>query len=112
MEFRGNVRKLLPKADVKEIDALYDTMDDDRSGALEVAEVRVAFKRFAEAAAGLCRRNAQPSVTPIGRHSQYSLRTDFGLRRHRCAAETPTSSNLAAAAASLPPRRAPSRRAA
>ena len=36
MEFRQNVRSLVTKVDVKEADALYDKLDHERKGELDV----------------------------------------------------------------------------
>lgn len=52
MEFRGNVRRLLGNehADVKAIDKLYDELDEDHSGSIDAAEVKLALKKLQEAA--------------------------------------------------------------
>ena len=50
MEFRSNVKKLLPKADTKEIDALFEQLDDDGSGEMDVSEVKYALKKLQNAA--------------------------------------------------------------
>ena len=51
MEFRGNVRKMLPKADTKEIDALFEQLDDDGSGEMDVAEIKGALRKLQKQAA-------------------------------------------------------------
>ena len=50
MEFRQHVRKLLgkEKADVKQVDELFDSLDEDRGGTLDVDEIRAALKRLME----------------------------------------------------------------
>ena len=52
---RCAVRKLLPGTEkeitVGEIDALYDSFDDDHSGELDVSELKVALKKLQEASA-------------------------------------------------------------
>ena len=46
MEFRQNVRKLINKPDVKEVDALFDTMDEDKGGSLDTSELKAALKKW------------------------------------------------------------------
>ena len=56
MEFRQNVRKLLPTElhaglVISEIDALFNDLDLDKSGALDVGEIKIALKRLQNEAA-------------------------------------------------------------
>ena len=54
MEFRQNLRGLFPKnqqPDTKDVDALFTQLDDDGSAKLEMDEVKVALRRFRDAAA-------------------------------------------------------------
>ena len=44
MEFRASVRKLLPNAQVPDIDILFKTLDRDLSGFLDVAEIKAMLK--------------------------------------------------------------------
>ena len=44
MEFRQHVRKLLGKPDVKQIDALFESLDEDHGGTLDVSELKNALK--------------------------------------------------------------------
>ena len=52
MEFRQNLRAMLPddKPDVKECDKLFDMLDADRSGEMDINELKMALKRFQEKA--------------------------------------------------------------
>jgi Ca2+-binding EF-hand superfamily protein len=53
-EFRLNVRKLFPKdtpPKVQDIDALFQSLDDDGSGSLDVAELKAALKKLQDTAA-------------------------------------------------------------
>ena len=46
-EFRVNVRKLgMKDDDVRDIDGLFDSMDDDHSGSLELGELKVALRKL------------------------------------------------------------------
>ena len=50
MEFRGNIRKLVPdKVDVKDIDKLFDRFDADKSGEMDIPEVKAALKKLQDA---------------------------------------------------------------
>ena len=56
MEFRQNVRKLLPTElhaglVISEVDALFNDLDLDKSGALDVGEIKIALKRLQNEAA-------------------------------------------------------------
>ena len=51
MEFRQRVRKLLPKVDTTEIDALFVEWDDDGGGCLDLNELKDALKRCCASAA-------------------------------------------------------------
>ena len=51
MEFRTNVRKMLDKPNVKELDSLFESLDEDKGGSLDISEVRSAFARLRGAAA-------------------------------------------------------------
>ena len=51
MEFRQNVRKLLDKPDVKDIDSLFDTIDQDKGGSLDTGELKAALKKLQNDAA-------------------------------------------------------------
>lgn len=46
MEFRQNLRKLLDEPVASEIDALFISLDIDKSGALDVNEIKIALKRL------------------------------------------------------------------
>ena len=48
LQFRQNVLKLLPAGDSKAVDAMFDSLDTDGGGTLNIAEVRKALKRFQE----------------------------------------------------------------
>ena len=50
MEFRQNVRKLIDKQDVKEVDKLFDDLDSDKSGELDLAEIKSALKKLQDSA--------------------------------------------------------------
>ena len=50
MEFRQNVRKLIDKQDVKEVDKLFEELDLDNSGELDLAEIKAALKKLQESA--------------------------------------------------------------
>jgi Ca2+-binding EF-hand superfamily protein len=50
LEFRQNVRRLLDKPDSKQIDALFESLDEDGGGTLDLAEIRSALKRLHTAA--------------------------------------------------------------
>ena len=52
MEFRQGVRKLIEKADMKHIDALFAELDTDHSGELDIDETRVALKKLQKSATG------------------------------------------------------------
>ena len=41
MEFRQHVRKLLDKPNVKEVDMLFESLDDDKGGSLDAHEMRM-----------------------------------------------------------------------
>lgn len=43
---------LAVKADNKEVDAWFETMDTDGGGSLDLSELKAALKRIADAAAG------------------------------------------------------------
>jgi Ca2+-binding EF-hand superfamily protein len=52
MEFRQNVRKLVPqKHDAKDVDTLFDKLDLDRSGELEIPELKTALRTLMDSAA-------------------------------------------------------------
>lgn len=44
MEFRQQVRKVLEAADVKDIDALFDHLDADHGGTLDVDELKAGIQ--------------------------------------------------------------------
>ena len=46
MEFRQHARKLVERAEVKDIDALFTEMDDDGGGSLDVVELKEAFVKL------------------------------------------------------------------
>ena len=46
MEFRQNMRKLVENPDVAEADALFNSLDLDKSGLLDVNEVKIALKKL------------------------------------------------------------------
>ena len=46
MEFRQNVRKLVDKQDVKEVDKLFDKLDKDHSGELDMNECKTAIRNL------------------------------------------------------------------
>jgi len=53
MEFRHNIKKLLPndkRLDTKEIDTLFDALDEDKGGELDSAELRLALKKLQDIA--------------------------------------------------------------
>lgn len=52
IDFRTHVRKLLDeyKPDSKQIDALFETLDDDKGGTLDLAEIQRALKKMQDAA--------------------------------------------------------------
>ena len=50
MEFRTHIRKLLDNPDTRDIDALFDKLDDDGGGTLDVPEMRAALKKLKDAA--------------------------------------------------------------
>jgi len=50
-EFRANVLKLLPSVQPAAIDEVFDSLDADGGGSLDIAEVRKALKRFQEESA-------------------------------------------------------------
>ena len=52
IEFRQHVKKLVPKfkGDMKEVDGLFDSLDADHGGTLDLSELKEAFRKFAEAA--------------------------------------------------------------
>lgn len=52
MEFRQDVRKLLDKPDVRDIDALFEKLDADNSGSLETDELQLALRKLQEQAKG------------------------------------------------------------
>ena len=48
-QFRHNIKKLLPndkRLDTKEIDTLFDALDEDKGGELDSAELRLALKKL------------------------------------------------------------------
>ena len=51
MEFRLHIRKLLEAAETKDIDALFDTLDADKGGTLDVPEIQQALKKLQTSAA-------------------------------------------------------------
>ena len=55
MEFRQNIRKLLDKADSKKIDAMFDSLDENRSGTLDLQDIRTALKKLQDAAGVMAR---------------------------------------------------------
>ena len=50
MEFRQHVRKLLAKADTTEIDQLFDDLDADHGGTLDVSELKASLRLLKESA--------------------------------------------------------------
>jgi len=50
LEFRKSVKLLVPKADTKEVDQLFRTIDADKNGELDLNEMKVAFKQLQKAA--------------------------------------------------------------
>lgn len=58
MEFRQHVRKMIDKTDVKDIDALFDELDDDHGGSLDVPELKAALKKLQKAAEISARKTA------------------------------------------------------
>eukprot|EP00900_Chrysochromulina_parva_P007466 jgi/Chrpa1/16720/Chrysochromulina_OHIO_Genome00009174-RA len=52
MEFRASVRKLLPNAQIPDIDALFKTLDRDLSGFLDVAEIKAMLKELSAVVKG------------------------------------------------------------
>ena len=71
MEMRQSVKKTLgEKADAREIDALFTSLDDDNSGSLDIDELKVALKRFQESAAQdalECKRRLEEAVVLRGK---------------------------------------------
>jgi len=65
MEFRQHVRKLVDKPDAKQIDALFESLDEDHGGTLDVSELKAALKKLQDAA----RTNATE-------HAKIALRVD------------------------------------
>lgn len=57
MEFRQHARKLIEKAEAREIDAVFDEMDADGGGTLDVDEMRDALKKFAREASDFVARS-------------------------------------------------------
>ena len=51
MEFRQHIRKMLEQTDVREIDALFERLDEDGGGTLDVDEMRHALKTLQQSAA-------------------------------------------------------------
>lgn len=49
-EFREAVMVMLPGVEQGEVDALFNSLDDDGGGKLDLAEIKVALKSFADAA--------------------------------------------------------------
>ena len=47
-QFRENVLKLLPGGEPRAVDVIFDSLDADGGGSLNIAEVRKALKRFQE----------------------------------------------------------------
>ena len=55
MEFRQHVRKLLSadktyKIDMRQVDELFEELDEDHGGSLDVAELRLALKKLQDSA--------------------------------------------------------------
>lgn len=55
MEFRQHIRKLVEKADSKKIDALFESLDDDGGGTLDLVEIRAALKKLQDAAGAMAK---------------------------------------------------------
>ena len=49
MGFRQNVRKMVEDSSAKEVDALFQRLDDDGGGTLDLAELKSAMRRFRDA---------------------------------------------------------------
>lgn len=49
MEFRTSVRKLTPDATTEEIDVIFDEIDRDHSGDLEMNEIKICLKKLLDA---------------------------------------------------------------
>ena len=52
-QFRQNVRKLLDGSNAKEVDALFESLDDDKGGTLDIEELSKALFKFRQATANL-----------------------------------------------------------
>jgi len=51
IEFRQHVRKLLDKSEAKQIDMLFESLDEDHGGTLDLGEIRAALKKLQDSAA-------------------------------------------------------------
>lgn len=51
MEFRQHVRKMLEKVDAKDTDALFESLDEDHGGTLDVSEIKHALKKLQDSSA-------------------------------------------------------------
>ena len=64
MEFRQNIRRLLEQGggqrpNVKEVDKLFESLDEDGGGALDVTEVRGMLRKLKEAASDRLRESGE-----------------------------------------------------
>ena len=77
MEFRQNVRKMLgSKVEVKEVDKMFDELDADKGGSLDLAELRQAFKKLQDKAA-----SAATSAGSVGEQAEFFRRRADLARR-------------------------------
>ena len=74
MDFRTNIRNLGLKAEDEEIDALFNRMDDDGSGSMEISELRAALQVLQNEAAQAAEEKAEVTkiLTALRRKATYS----------------------------------------
>ena len=106
LEFRQHVRKLLEKPDSKQIDALFESLDDDGGGTLDVQEIGGALKKVQSAAAQGARLaegiqekiNRLQSLTSLAQEALDSTMTleHLGKRVQELSGTQPVSSRLGA----------------
>jgi len=75
-EFRQHVRKMLDKTNAKEVDALFNELDEDHGGSLDVPEIRAALKKLQNAAA----KRAEELAEMRAKADHFQMRANFASK--------------------------------